>query len=140
MPNQPDNKPKSTALRAEPKQTLLPSPKGNGGASLQRHSRARPRLFVRVIDYMGNDEAICQAAPRQYGPCTKSSNDEGLIRYLMRHWALTPFEMCEIKLHVKLPVLVARQWIRHRTANATNTPPAIRFLDREFYIPNPPQC
>ena len=74
--------------------------------------------FVRVIDYMGDDAAICQAARVSYGKGTKSvQNDEGLVRYLMRHWHSTPFEMCEVKLHVKLPVFVARQWIRHRTAN-----------------------
>ena len=74
--------------------------------------------FVRVIDYMGDDSAICQAARVSYGKGTKSvQNDAGLIRYLMRHWHSTPFEMCEIKLHVKLPVFVARQWILHRTAN-----------------------
>ena len=65
--------------------------------------------FVRVIDYMGDDAAICQAARVSYGKGTKTvQNDEGLIRYLMRHWHSTPFEMCEIKLHVKLPVFVAR--------------------------------
>ena len=74
--------------------------------------------FVRVIDYMGDDAAIVQAARVSYGAGTKKARDDsGLIRYLMRHWHSTPFEMCELKLHVKLPVFVARQWIRHRTAN-----------------------
>ena len=92
--------------------------------------------FVRVIDYMGDDSAICQAARVSYGKGTKSvSNDEGLIRYLMRHWHSTPFEMCEIKLHVKLPVFVARQWIRHRTANVNEYSARYSILDREFYIP-----
>ena len=92
--------------------------------------------FVRVIDYMGDDAAICQAARVSYGKGTKSvSNDEGLIRYLMRHWHSTPFEMCEIKLHVKLPVFVARQWIRHRTANVNEYSARYSILDREFYIP-----
>ena len=94
--------------------------------------------FVRVIDYMGDDAAICQAARVSYGKGTKSvSNDEGLIRYLMRHWHSTPFEMCEIKLHVKLPVFVARQWIRHRTANVNEYSARYSILDREFYIPAP---
>ncbi len=92
--------------------------------------------FIRVIDYMGDDAAICQAARVSYGKGTKSvSNDEGLIRYLMRHWHSTPFEMCEIKLHAKLPVFVARQWIRHRTANVNEYSARYSILDREFYIP-----
>ncbi|MEL6914274.1 MAG: FAD-dependent thymidylate synthase [Pseudomonadota bacterium] len=94
--------------------------------------------FVRVIDYMGDDSAIVQAARVSYGEGTKHvSNDEGLIRYLMRHWHSTPFEMCEVKLHVKLPVFVARQWIRHRTANVNEYSARYSILDREFYIPAP---
>ena len=94
--------------------------------------------FVRVIDYMGDDAAITQAARVSYGKGTKAvSNDEGLIRYLMRHWHSTPFEMCEVKLHVKLPVFVARQWIRHRTANVNEYSARYSILDREFYIPSP---
>ncbi|MEM9845266.1 MAG: FAD-dependent thymidylate synthase, partial [Pseudomonadota bacterium] len=94
--------------------------------------------FVRVIDYMGDDSAIVQAARVSYGAGTKHvQNDEGLIRYLMRHWHSTPFEMCEIKLHVKLPVFVARQWIRHRTANVNEYSARYSILDREFYIPAP---
>ena len=94
--------------------------------------------FVRVIDYMGDDNAITQAARVSYGKGTKAvSNDEGLIRYLMRHWHATPFEMCEVKFHVKLPVFVARQWIRHRTANVNEYSARYSILDREFYIPQP---
>ena len=94
--------------------------------------------FIRVIDYMGDDGAIVQAARVSYGKGTKAvQNDEGLIRYLMRHWHSTPFEMCEIKLHVKLPVFVARQWIRHRTANVNEYSARYSILDREFYIPQP---
>lgn len=94
--------------------------------------------LVRVIDYMGNDTAITQAARVSYGRGTKSvSNDAGLIRYLMRHWHSTPFEMCEVKFHVKLPVFVARQWIRHRTANVNEYSARYSILDREFYIPAP---
>jgi thymidylate synthase (FAD) len=94
--------------------------------------------FVRVIDYMGDDAAIVQAARVSYGAGTKKARDDaGLIRYLMRHWHSTPFEMCEVKFHVKLPVFVARQWIRHRTANVNEYSARYSILDREFYIPEP---
>ena len=93
--------------------------------------------FVRVIDYMGDDSAIVQAARVSYGQGTRKSRDDtGLINYLMRHWHSTPFEMCEIKLHVKLPVFVARQWIRHRTANVNEYSARYSILDKEFYIPS----
>ncbi len=96
--------------------------------------------FVRVIDYMGDDAAIVQAARVSYGRGTKRvSEDAGLIRYLMRHRHSTPFEMCEIKFHVKLPIFVARQWIRHRTANVNEYSARYSILDREFYIPAPAQ-
>ncbi|OOY21689.1 FAD-dependent thymidylate synthase [Thioclava sediminum] len=95
---------------------------------------------VRVIDYMGDDSAIVQAARVSYGRGTKTVNsDAGLIRYLMRHWHSTPFEMCEVKFHVKLPVFVARQWIRHRTANVNEYSARYSILDREFYIPEASQ-
>jgi thymidylate synthase (FAD) len=94
--------------------------------------------FVRVIDYMGDDAAIVQAARVSYGRGTKRvSEDSGLIRYLLRHRHSTPFEMCEIKFHVKLPIFVARQWIRHRTANVNEYSARYSILDREFYIPAP---
>ena len=94
--------------------------------------------FVRVIDYMGDDAAIVQAARVSYGKGTKSvQEDAGLIRYLMRHRHTTPFEMCEIKLHVKLPIFVARQWIRHRTANVNEQSARYSVMDNEFYIPAP---
>jgi thymidylate synthase (FAD) len=94
--------------------------------------------FVRVIDYMGDDAAIVQAARVSYGRGTKSvTSDAGLIRYLMRHWHSTPFEMCEVKLHVKLPIFVARQWIRHRMANVNEYSARYSILDREFYVPAP---
>src|SRR6202790_3349780 len=92
--------------------------------------------FVRVIDYMGDDAAIVQAARVSYGRGTRRvSEDAGLIRYLMRHRHSTPFEMCEIKYHVKLPIFVARQWIRHRTANVNEYSARYSILDREFYLP-----
>ncbi len=94
--------------------------------------------FVRVIDYMGDDAAIVQAARVSYGRGTRRvSEDAGLIRYLMRHRHSTPFEMCEIKYHVKLPIFVARQWIRHRTANVNEYSARYSILDREFYLPAP---
>ena len=96
--------------------------------------------FVRVIDYMGDDGAVVQAARVSYGRGTRQvSEDAGLIRYLMRHRHSTPFEMCEIKFHVKLPIFVARQWIRHRTANVNEYSARYSVLDREFYLPSPDQ-
>ncbi|OHV22614.1 FAD-dependent thymidylate synthase [Rhizobium sp. RMa-01] len=96
--------------------------------------------FVRVIDYMGDDAAVIQAARVSYGRGTKKvSEDRGLIRYLMRHSHSTPFEMAEIKLHVKLPIFVARQWVRHRTASLNEYSARYSILDREFYIPETAQ-
>ena len=139
MPLSPDQQAEIDALRASPRETLRAVSPG-----MERHLYlAQPVLdhgFVRVVDYMGDDAAICQAARVSYGRGTKAvSNDEGLIRYLMRHWHSTPFEMCEVKLHVKLPVFVARQWIRHRTANVNEYSARYSILDREFYIPAPEQ-
>ncbi|WP_238364315.1 FAD-dependent thymidylate synthase [Mesobacterium pallidum] len=135
MPLSPEQAAEIEELRATPRPTLRTVSEG-----MEAHLyKARPVLdhgFVRVIDYMGDDAAICQAARVSYGKGTKSvQNDEGLIRYLMRHWHSTPFEMCELKLHVKLPVFVARQWIRHRTANVNEYSARYSILDREFYIP-----
>ena len=94
--------------------------------------------FIRVIDYMGDDSAIVQSARVSYGEGTKKvSNDKGLIRYLMKNWHTTPFEMCEIKFHIKLPIFIARQWIRHRTANVNEYSARYSILDKEFYIPRP---
>ncbi len=93
--------------------------------------------FIRVIDYMGDDTSIVQAARVSYGKGTKKvSTDSGLIKYLMRHWHSTPFEMCEIKYHIKLPIFIARQWIRHRTANVNEYSARYSILDKEFYLPN----
>jgi len=93
--------------------------------------------FIRVVDYMGNDTSIVQAARVSYGKGTKKVNtDSGLIKYLMRHWHSTPFEMCEIKYHIKLPIFIARQWIRHRTANVNEYSARYSILDKEFYLPN----
>ncbi|MGR3466174.1 FAD-dependent thymidylate synthase [Limimaricola sp.] len=135
MPLTPEQDAEIADLRATPRTTLRAVSEG-----AEKHLyEAKPVLdhgFVRMIDYMGDDAAICQAARVSYGRGTKSvQNDEGLIRYLMRHWHSTPFEMCELKLHVKLPVFVARQWIRHRTANVNEYSARYSILDREFYIP-----
>jgi len=93
--------------------------------------------FIRVIDYMGDDTSIVQSARVSYGKGTKKvSTDSGLIKYLMRHWHTTPFEMCEIKYHVKLPIFIARQWIRHRTANVNEYSARYSILDKEFYLPS----
>ena len=93
--------------------------------------------FIRVIDYMGEDTSIVQAARVSYGKGTKKvSTDSGLIKYLMRHWHSTPFEMCEIKYHIKLPIFIARQWIRHRTANVNEYSARYSILDKEFYLPS----
>lgn len=94
--------------------------------------------FIRVIDYMGNQDAVVQAARVSYGTGTRTSRDSrSLLRYLLRHAHTSPFEMCEIKLHVKLPIYVARQWIRHRTANVNEYSARYSLLAREFHIPEP---
>ena len=93
--------------------------------------------FIRVVDYMGDDTSIVQAARVSYGKGTKKvSTDSGLIKYLMRHWHSTPFEMCEIKYHIKLPIFIARQWIRHRTANVNEYSARYSIMDKEFYVPS----
>lgn len=135
MPLTPEQIAEIEAQRANPRQTLRAVSEGME-AHLYKAHEVLDHGFIRVIDYMGDDAAICQAARVSYGKGTKSvQNDTGLIRYLMRHWHSTPFEMCEIKLHVKLPVFVARQWIRHRTANVNEYSARYSILDREFYIP-----
>ena len=93
--------------------------------------------FVRVIDYMGDDSAIVQAARVSYGAGTRHvREDRALIRYLLRHRHTTPFEMCELKLHIKAPIFVARQWLRHRTASVNEYSARYSRLDREFYVPD----
>src|ERR1700727_558750 len=125
------------ALRAQRAETLRPTVPALETLLYQ----AMPVLdhgFIRVIDYMGDDAAIVQSARVSYGRGTRRmSDDAGLIRYLMRHRHSTPFEMCEIKYHVKLPIFVARQWIRHRTANVNEYSARYSILDREFYLPAP---
>jgi thymidylate synthase (FAD) len=137
MPMTAEQRQEIETLRAQPTETLRAVSPGIEARLYNEHP-VLDHGFVRVIDYMGDDGAIVQAARVSYGAGTKKTrNDEGLIRYLMRHWHSTPFEMCEIKLHVKLPVFVARQWIRHRTANVNEYSARYSILDREFYIPAP---
>ncbi|MCH8918399.1 MAG: FAD-dependent thymidylate synthase [Alphaproteobacteria bacterium] len=137
MPLTPEQKAQIEAQRAESSATRRPTV-----AALEEVLyQAQPVLdhgFVRVVDYMGDDAAIVAAARVSYGRGTRRvSEDAGLINYLMRHRHTTPFEMCEIKYHVKLPIFVARQWIRHRTANVNEYSARYSILDNEFYLPAP---
>lgn len=92
--------------------------------------------FVRVVDYMGTDSSVVQAARVSYGSGTKKINaDTALINYLIAHRHTTPLEMCEIKFHIKLPIFVARQWIRHRTASVNEYSARYSIMEDEFYIP-----
>ena len=103
---------------------------------LYKEYKVLDKGFVRLVDYMGSDESVVQAARISYGRGTKSvSQDAALINYLMRHSHTTPFEMCEIKFHIKLPIFVARQWVRHRTANVNEYSARYSVLDHEFYVP-----
>jgi thymidylate synthase (FAD) len=139
MPLSPDQQAEIDRLRAQTHQTR----RATVPALEEILYEALPVLdhgFVRVIDYMGDDAAVVQAARVSYGRGTKKvSEDKGLIQYLMRHRHSTPFEMGEIKLHVKLPIFVARQWIRHRTANVNEISARYSILDNEFYVPSPAQ-
>lgn len=125
------------ALRATPAATLRPVSEGIE-ALLYKPLPVLDHGFVRVVDYMGDDACVVQAARVSYGRGTKKvQEDRGLINYLLRHWHTTPFEMAEIKLHVKLPIFVARQWIRHRMANVNEYSARYSVMDREFYVPSP---
>jgi thymidylate synthase (FAD) len=139
MPLTPEQKAEIDRLRAE----AAPTRRATVPALEEILYAAIPVLdhgFVRVVDYMGDDGAVVQAARVSYGKGTKKvSEDKGLIHYLMRHRHTTPFEMCEIKYHVKLPIFVARQWIRHRTANVNEYSARYSILDNEFYVPAPAQ-
>ncbi len=147
MPLTPEQAAEIAEARTTPRPTLRATSPGMEAELYVAHEVLDHGL-LRVIDYMGDDAAICQAARVSYGRGTKAvTDDRGLIRYLMRHWHSTPFEMCEVKFHVKLPVFVARQWIRpvfvarqwirHRTANVNEYSARYSILDREFYIPAP---
>ncbi len=135
MPVTPEQQQEIAAARATEAATRRPTVPALE-ALLHRAIPVLDHGFLRVIDYMGDDAAVVQAARVSYGRGTRAANeDRGLIRYLMRHRHSTPFEMCEIKYHVKLPIFVARQWIRHRTANVNEYSARYSILDREFYIP-----
>ena len=93
--------------------------------------------FIRVVDYMGTDASIVQAARVSYGDGTKTvRQDKGLISYLMRNEHTTPFEMCEIKLHIKAPMFVTRQWLRHRTASVNEYSARYSVMKEEYYTPD----
>lgn len=124
------------AARAETRRPTVPALE----AVLYQPMPVLDHGFVRIVDYMGDDGAIVQAARVSYGRGTRRVQDDaGLINYLMRHRHTTPFEMCEIKYHVKLPIFVARQWIRHRTANVNEYSGRYSVLDKEYYVPAPEQ-
>ncbi|MFZ5980169.1 MAG: FAD-dependent thymidylate synthase, partial [Candidatus Zixiibacteriota bacterium] len=107
-------------------------------ALLDKEFKVLDHGFVRLVDYMGTDESIVQAARVSYGKGTKLvSQDRGLIRYLMKNQHTSPFEMVEFKFHVKLPIFVARQWIRHRTANVNEYSGRYSVMPDEYYIPKP---
>ncbi len=135
----PEQKSEIESLRSEAQPTLRSVSPGIE-AMLYTPLPVLDHGFVRVIDYMGTDSAIVQAARVSYGRGTKKVNeDAGLINYLLRHRHTTPFEMCEIKFHIKLPIFIARQWIRHRTANVNEYSGRYSIMDKEFYIPEPQQ-
>ncbi|AWN49345.1 FAD-dependent thymidylate synthase [Methylobacterium terrae] len=124
-----------SAARAEIRQTSRPTVAALE-AVLHHVIPVLDHGFIRVVDYMGDDSSVVQAARVSYGRGTRRiSEDRTLIRYLMSHWHSTPFEMAEIKLHVKLPIFVARQWIRHRMASVNEYSARYSILDREFYLP-----
>lgn len=103
---------------------------------LGKEFRCLDKGFVRLVDVMGDDSSIVQAARVSYGKGTKSvREDRGLIRYLIRHKHTSPFEMVEFKFHVKLPIFVARQWIRHRTANVNEYSGRYSEMTNDFYVP-----
>ncbi|MBI3046582.1 MAG: FAD-dependent thymidylate synthase [Candidatus Harrisonbacteria bacterium] len=131
-----DNEKLPEQIQNKEKKTLRPV---NPGAEkwLNRPVKCLDHGFVYLVDYLGDDSAIAQAARVSYGQGTKKvSEDRGLIRYLMRHRHTTPFEMCELKFHCKMPIFVARQWIRHRTANVNEYSGRYSEMSDEFYLPN----
>ena len=135
MPLTPEQKAQIDALRSERHETRRATVAAVEEI-LYQPLKVLDHGFVRVIDYMGDDAAIVQAARVSYGRGTKRTrDDQGLINYLMRNAHTSPFEMCEIKLHVKLPIFVARQWIRHRMANVNEYSARYSVLDSEFYTP-----
>jgi thymidylate synthase (FAD) len=107
---------------------------------LEQEIKVLDKGFIRVVDYMGGDASIAQAARVSYGKGTKTINDDtNLIRYLLRHRHTTPFEMCEIKLHIKAPIFIARQWLRHRTANVNEYSARYSIMEQDYYVPQTEQ-
>lgn len=103
---------------------------------LEKEYKMLDHGFLRVIDFMGGDDAIVQSARVSYGSGTKAvSTDKALINYLVKHKHTSPLEMCEIKLHLKMPIFVARQWIRHRTASINEYSARYSVLSNQYYIP-----
>src|SRR4051812_9946053 len=131
----------STTLRFDETGEPLPRPANEVvDAILGVPIRLLDHGFVRLVDYMGNDAAIVQAARVSYGQGTKKrSEDNGLIRYLMRHRHTSPFEMVDTKFHIKAPIFVARQWLRHRTASVNEVSARYSLLPEELYIPEDTQ-
>jgi len=124
---------------ADPIPTLRPVAAGME-AHLDVYHKVLDHGFVAVKDYMGNDLSILQMARMSYGRGTKGvSDDRALLRYLMRHLHTSPFEGCVIKLHVKLPIFVMRQWVRHRTASLNEYSARYSVMPDEFYLPEPDQ-
>ena len=102
----------------------------------ERYVQVLDKGFVGLVDYMGTDNSVVQAARVSYGTGTKKvQEDRGLIRYLMRHEHTTPFEMCEVKFHIRLPIFVMRQLIRHRTAQVNEYSGRYSVMTDEFYVP-----
>jgi thymidylate synthase (FAD) len=96
--------------------------------------------FVRMVDYMGGDERIVQSARVSYGAGTKTvREDRGLIHYLMRNWHTSPFEQVQLTFHTKMPIFIARQWVRHRTARLNEISGRYSVMKDEFYVPDPAQ-
>lgn len=124
-------------MAAEEPRWVRPSvPEADGLVGVKH--RVLSHGYVVLVDYMGNDNAIVQAARVSYGMGTKSVRDDrGLIRYLMRHRHTTPFEMVELKFLVRLPIYVARQWIRHRTASVNEYSARYSVIPDEFDLPPP---
>jgi thymidylate synthase (FAD) len=105
---------------------------------LDKEIRVLDKGFVRLVDYMGGDERIVQSARVSYGAGTKSvREDRGLINYLMRNWHTSPFEQVQLTFHTKMPIFVARQWVRHRTARLNEISGRYSIMRDEFYVPEP---
>lgn len=109
-------------------------------ALLDREIKVLDKGFVRLVDYMGGDERIVQAARVSYGAGTKTvREDRGLINYLMKNWHTSPFEQVQLTFHTKMPIFVARQWVRHRTARLNEISGRYSIMKDEFYVPSPDQ-